>query len=254
VYGTEATRASQESAKREFGALSALREFGINFAPEALSLHQNALLMTWSEGQPLPRLPDLNDEEMWHRLMAMFGVSGELHLLDYSKHITMKGTGYQNPEDILNEIEAGLDSLDENHSLYETLAGLWETASERIQPRWNFAPQVGLCRRNYGLQDLLWDGHHLLTVDWDAADWGDMAAEVAFWNVHPDYESIPSSHWMWVRWEFAHLTKDNDVVTRATTYAQLGQLWWAVQLTQADDPHQSALRDRYVARAQKIFR
>lgn len=255
--GIRPTSSHQEKAKREFGALTALRHFGINLAPEPLALYENQVLMTWSEGQPLSRLPDLNDEELWHRFMALFGASGELHLLDYSKFITMKGQGYQNPEDVLDAIETQLEILDENDPLYEPLETLFLTAQERIQPRWNFAPQVGLCRRNYALQDILWDGHHLVTVDWDEADWGDMAAEVAFWNIHPDYESIPNTHWMWVRWEYSHLTKDNEVVTRATIYAQLGQLWWAsyltVELATTPNSARAALRDRYLAQAKKHF-
>lgn len=243
------------AAQREFGVLASLRDFGINLAPEPYLLNAEAqhpfLIMSWVAGEAFSHAPRLEDETAWHRLMAVLGASGELHLMDYSRTIPMMGWGYQNAGDVVEDCERRLGQLGENHVDYERLAALVERVGERVEPTWNNMIQVGLCRMNHALADFLWDGHHLLAVDWDEADWGDMAAEIGFWCAHPDFEDVPNSHWVWARWEFARLTRDKELPPRATVYTHLAQVWWSLQLTvQGDLPR----RDRYLARAEKIFR
>ena len=81
-----------------------------------------------------------------------------------------------------------------------------------------------------------------------------MAAEIGLWSSHPDYEEVPPTHWVWARWEFARLTEDDELVPRATTYGKLGQVWWAAYLSQESEAQRLKLRDRYLKRAEKIFR
>jgi hypothetical protein len=243
--------ANPNDAQREYAVLSGLRSFGMNLAPEALAHHESIVIMTWTQGEALKAPPSPDDTMMWNRMMAAFGASGEVPFMDYTRQIPMMGKGYQNPGDVMDAIDHELSKLDPNADEYEALVSLAWRVRQQTNPRWINLVSIGLCRRNHKLSDLLWDGSHLLTVDWKDADWGDMAAEIGMWNAHPDYESLPPSHWVWVRWEFARLVKDPDLVPRATTYARLMQVWWTVHLTliQAD----TKLRDRYWKRAEKLF-
>lgn len=245
--------AEAASAEREFGVLQALRDFGINLAPEPLFLSkENAIVvMSWLEGQPMTTVPATDDETMWHRIMATVGASGQMPYGAYQKKVPSMGRGYFQPADMLNEIDQMVQKVGENHTLYEQFQHLMQRVRQHVTPEWSFPVKIGLCHRDHDLHNLIWDGHHLLAVDWENADWGDMAAEVGLWSAHPAYEEVPLSHWVWARWEFARLAHDENLVPRATVYARLGQVWWAVYLTLHEKD--AKLRDRYFKRAEKFF-
>jgi hypothetical protein len=239
-------------AQREFAVLKALREFGINLGPEPLALdaERKLVAMSWVEGEILPAPPVADDTDLWHKMMAAVGATGMLPFVQYTSQVPMQGKGIQNPGDFLERMQKALNP---ENPYYERLKTLIEAAVEQVPPTWNHPPKVGLCRGRYELSDFLYDGCcHVLAVDWDEADWGDMAAEVGLWSAHPDYEELPPSHWVWLRWEFARLTHDEDLVPRATVYGKLGQIWWALKL--AERPEDAKTLERYLARAEKAFR
>ena len=248
------------SAEREFAVLTALREFGMNLGPEPLALHTDEkplVVMSWLDANPLESPPAPDDAQMWNRLMAAMGASGAMNVMDYSAKVPMRGGGIQNPRDMVNQIEDMLqvkDILDDDAPTADRLKALLEKIRAQVPTEWNMPTKIGLCRRTYDPANFLWDGHHLMAVDWEHADWGDMAAEVGLLSAHPAYEEIPSSHWVWFRWEFARLTHDDDLVPRATIYARLGQVWWAAKLMQNDADKSEKQRDRYLKRAEKLFR
>jgi len=240
--------AHRAAAEREFAVLSALRDFGINLGAEPLALFadEKSLIMSWIDGDPLPAPPAPDDTTAWNRIMAALGASGDMPFLEYTRQVRMRGTAPQQPADLLDDIQSRLAAQDPHTADYPRLAALLRRVRERVAPTWNETPPIGLCRRGYALHDFIWDGHHLLALDWENADWGDMAAEVGMLSAHPDFASVPTTHWVWFRWEFARLTKDPDLIPRATTYSKLAQLWWAVV---APPP----LRQQYLARAEKLF-
>jgi hypothetical protein len=242
-------------AQREFAVLNALRDFGMNLAPEPLEHQEHIIIMGWLPGEPVKNPPSPDDATTWSRMMAAFGASCQVPFAAYTNQLPMLGRGYQNPSDVMDDMDRRLAAVNPNDPVYERLARLTERICQQIAPAWQIPPWIGLCRRNYALKDLLWDGHHLLAVDWKEADWGDIAAEIGMWSTHPDYEDVPASHWVWLRWEFARLVKDDNLVPRATTYARLMGAWWAITLTtQPATPQQIKQRDRYLERAEKIFR
>jgi hypothetical protein len=244
-----------EAAQRESAVLHVLRDFGINLAPEPLECQGQILIMEWLPGQPFKNTPVPDDTTTWNQMMAAMGASSRLPFANYTNQVPMMGKGYQNPADVIDDMDRRLAIIDPNDPAYERLARLTERIREQVAPSWQIPPAVGLCRRNYALGDMLWDGHHLRVVDWKEADWGDIAAEIGMWSTHPDYEEVPASHWVWVRWEFARLMKDDNLVPRATTYSRLMQVWWAITLTgETPTPQRIAQRDRYLARAEKTFR
>jgi|GEM_PF-4167091 len=238
-------------AQREYHALQALRDFGINIAPQALYVQENYGVMEWLNATALTTLPNTNTENPWHKMMAALGASGEMDYARYTQSVPMLGTGCQNPLDLMTRIDTAIEALGDTHPHYDRLVDLTNTIGERLPMEWQSPPPIGLCRQNYALDNFLDDGYHTLTINWEHADWSDMAAEVGLWSAHPDYETIPVSHWSWVRWEFARLTKDQQLPTRATIYGRLGLAWWAVKLA-TDDPD-GDLCQRYLARAEKTF-
>lgn len=244
-----------QSAVREFAVLGALREFGINLAPSpiALDAELGCVIMSWLDGEPFTAAPPLDDDARWQQIMASFGAAGAMRLDEFSRQVPMAGYGCLKPSQLFEQMRLMLEKILPSDPAAEPLWRVYEHAIKQVPPDWNRPAPIGLCRRNYALRDLLWDGHHLLAVDWEHADWGDLAAEIGFWSAHPDYERVPAHHWVWVRWEFARLTHDSDLVARATSYGHLAQLYWAINLT-VKQPEETDLRDRYLQRAKKVFR
>ncbi len=248
-----------EAAQREYAVLRALRDFGVNLGPEALAIQTEQetpqVLMSWLEAAPLARPPAPDEDALWHRLMAAFGAPGEMSFATYTRPVPMQGHGIQNPADIYRQIERILPAEVPESA---TLRDLLERAMANIPEQWADPVLIGLCRRAYALDKLLWDGYHILAIGWENADWGDLAAELGLWSTHPDWEHVPSTHWVWVRWEFARLSHaDRGFVPRATIYARLGWLYWASKLlaAQSTPPSQPETERlaRYIQRAAKAI-
>lgn len=242
-----------QRAEREYQVLKALREFGVSHAPEAFLLEDNVVIMSWLDGEPLSEAPQ--DDTMWQRLMAAVGVASLMQFGEYAKHVPMRGTGYQNPSDFMAVIDRCLHEIDESHAVYPRLSELIANMYDQIAPEWQKPAPVGLCRHDAALSNFIWDGYHLLALDWEDSDWGDPAADIGLLSAHPDYEEVPDSHWVWFRWEFARLRHDEDLATRATVYGRLGQLYWATELTRRNsaERQQRHLRERFLKRAEKLF-
>lgn len=242
-------------AEREFAVLTALRDFGINLGPEPLGLdaERPIVVMSWVGGEPLTVPPSSDDTELWHKYMAAVGATGAMPFSKYASRVPMAGGGFQGPRDMLDRMRSKLASLSPENPALPRLQALLDAAEATTPEQWNMPPKACLCRGRYALSDFLYDGCcHVLAVDWESADWGDMAAELGLWISHPDYADLPASHWTWFRWEFARLTQDEDLVSRATVYSKSGLIWWALALAESND--QPATLERTLARAEKAFR
>lgn len=264
-------RRDRSRAKRESQVMQAFFDFGISLAPRPFYADDNpsdlpygVLIAEWLYGEPLDKPPTLEDEDKWHRIMTVIGITKDLPFHKHASTIPMMGTSPQNPSDLFAMQHADLGQLGTDNPIYETLSRLIEKAESQTAPTWNTTPHVGLWSMNADLRHFIWDGHHLRAVGWENTDWGDIAFGVADLAAHPDYEEVPHSHWVWFRWEYARLTHHNEsVIARATTYTQLLQISWAIRLSlQLAAPslepvrvkYLTAQRDRYLKRAQNHFR
>lgn len=267
------TSGDLSQAAREFHAMQALYDMGISLAPRPfywgqLPLTKTVILIAeWLNGTPLDSPPPTDDELMWHRIMSIIGVTKDVSFAKYATQIPMRGTVPHSPGDMFTHLDQALVRLAEkhpDHALHAELQSLIRSARARIQPNWNTPTKIGLVRHSPAPHHFIWDGHHLRAVGWDHCDWGDSAFALAEICAHPSYEELPSSHWVWFRWEYARLNHhDKDVVARATVYTELLWLYWAIQLQIEPEPlrvsrHQSdefyaAQRQRYLARARKVF-
>lgn len=256
-------------AERDFQVLSSLYDFGVIIAPRPFYFSEKAtyldcpvLITEWARGEPLQQAPRPDDEDMWHRIMAMLGVPNNLPFAKYASTIPMKGTGPQSPKDVFDLIHQQLSQLDPNHSDFATLTAFFEQAQQEIAPEWNTPPKITLNHLDPAVHHFIYDGHHLRIVGFDKADWADTAFAVGQLCAHPDFEEVPSSHWVWYRWELARLTKDETLTARATTYTHLLQVYWAIKLTVETEslPQDTkerkrllAQRDQYLKRASRLF-
>jgi hypothetical protein len=256
-------------AGREHNVLQALQDLGVSIGPRPFyaddkpdELPVPVLVAEWIDGQPLRRPPNLNDEGMWHRIMSLTGIVQDLPLMKLSSKIPMLGQGAQSAADMFRMIQNALEKLGETHPLYQNLQALFEQAQNKISDDWNMPAKVALSRLSVEPHHFIWDGHHLRGVGWDKIDWTDTAYGVAFLSAHPAYEELPSSHWVWFRWEYARLTNDETLIARATVYTHLLWLFWAIDRayhadTSADAGDKKRLSsqgERYLKRVQQALK
>lgn len=257
-------RDNPADAARIHAILQALHDdLGVSIAARPFFVDEDAgiLITEWIPGDPLVAPPSSDNQEMWHRIMAVMGVPKNLPFGKFASQISMRGTGVQQPEDMLRKIDAALAELDVTHEDYDTLAALVKRAHDKTTPRWNTMPPVALSRMDPDIAHYIWDGNHLRETGFSAADWADVAYDVAQMAAHPAYKDLPGSHWVWFRWEYARLTHDEGTIARATAYTNLLYIYWAIGLTttagQSDDVGQRCKvlnqRDRYIKKAQRVF-
>ena len=257
------------SAQREYQVLNALYDFGVIIAPRPFYLSDSAaylgcpvLITEWVRGEPLHQAPSPDNEDMWHRIMAMLGIPNNLPFGKYASGIPMMGTGPQSPKDVIDIISRQLSQLDQNHPDFATLTAVLEEAQRQITDEWNSPPKITLNHLDPAVNHFIYDGHHLRIVGFNKADWSDTAFAVGQLCAHPDFEEVSPSHWVWYRWELARLTNDDTLTARATTYTNLLQVYWTIKLTV--DAENSEInpqvkkrfitqRDRYLKRATRLF-
>lgn len=255
-------------ALRAFQVKEALLDFGISIGPRPFycddmvkSINGGLLICEWIHGDALANPPSVEDEENWHRIMAVMGVLKNLAFGKYAAMVPMQGRGPQKPQDVFDLLDHTLALLNEDHSDYEGLSQLVANAKSTVMPDWVAMPKIALSRLDTDIQHFIWDGHHMRGISWHTSDWADVAYDVGQLASAPAYEEIPASHWVWFRWEYGRLTHDEGMVARSTTYTHLLMLYWAIQLTvdlaaTSEEKHAKRLisqRDRYLKKAQKAF-
>ncbi len=247
--------------RHEYAVLAALYDFGFHIAPRPFYVDETLLISEWVHGDPLQQPPAPDDDNKWHRMMAVMGVPNSLPFAQYASRIPMRGTAPHAPADMFQLIEAQLSQLDANSAVYPQLADLVERMKAQVAPQWNTIPPTTLNHLDPRLHHFIWEGFHIRLVSWQNADWCDSAYAVGQLGAHPAYEEVPPSHWVWYRWELARLTKDETLIPRATTYTNLMLVYWAVRLTRmaasttTDKAIQQLIqqRDRYFKRAKRGF-
>ncbi len=247
--------------RHEYAVLSSIYDFGFHIGPRPFYVDEQVLIMEWVHGEPLQAPPPPDDEDKWHRMMAVMGVPNSLPFAEYASRIPMRGTAPHAPADLFHFIDEQLSQIDPNHETYSELAHLVERMKDQVAPQWNTLPPTTLNHFDPRLHHFIWEGYHMRLISWQNADWGDNAYAVGQLCAHPSYEEVPTSHWVWYRWELARLTKDELLIPRATTYTNLMLVYWAVRLTymaaSTSTPEVAARltkqRDRYLKRAQRGF-
>lgn len=233
--------------QRQFNILEALYNLGMWVAPRPFYANDGWLVCEWLHGEPLQHPPSVDDENQWHRIMALLATPSRLPFAQYASTIALHGNGPQSPADVIQRIEAALSQLAPDDNRLEDLMALVERVRQQVAPALNYLPPITFNHLDPLPPHFIWDGQYLRLVGWDKADWADTAYAVGQLCAHPAYEDVPTSHWVWYRWELARLTHDDSLSARATTYTNLLQVYWAIKATH---PKQ---RERYYQRAQRAF-
>jgi aminoglycoside phosphotransferase (APT) family kinase protein len=239
-------RDERDRAGREYGALQALAQAGLDLAPKALLLDRDSypqpvVVQTWLPGESSDRLPEREDEwrALLEHLILIHGVTPQQVDVPLQPPTLDASTAAQARERVRWQVarvprEAQPDSL-------RALLARMEAAKE---PTWPKAP-LGLCRCDNNLRNYIrrpvpphraW-----ASVDWEYSGWGDPAFDAAQWMAHAAYVEAPFSRWEWALEAYPRRAtelaragpaarKDPSLALRVRTYYRLMVVWWAARL------------------------
>lgn len=223
-------RDTRDRAGREFVALTALRETGLQIAPEPVMLAQNryalpVVVQTWVAGE-VSAAPPANDAE-WMRLLEHYAA---IHTLTPNK------TVLDLPEAVvtMRSAEEGVSRVRDqlawlpDHARPESLIALLAQFEQLEFPIWD-KPRETFCRVDPNITNFLRRSDAWWSVDWENAGWGDPAFEIADLIVHPAYRDVKESRWDWVITHYCRRMNDAPMQVRIRAYRRIMLVWWVVR-------------------------
>jgi hypothetical protein len=220
-----------DRAGREYHALLALTEAGLEIAPQPILLERERLanpvvVMTWLEGAVADDPPTTDDD--WRRLVE--------HLATIHR-VTPQTTMIDFPESVLS-MHSPADGLAAIHREVDRIPGSdWPPAlravMERLEsypfPSWP-PPPIALRRGDPNIRNIVQRPGPWASVDWEYSGWSDPGMEVADLIAHAAYLDVPAERWAWVTRLYAGLVTDPDVTRRISVYTALMYGFWVGRL------------------------
>lgn len=227
-------RDARDRAGREYHALLALREAGLDIAPRPVLLErdrypQPVVVQTWLAGVVAGAPPATDDD--WRALVQHYVALQAL---------TPDRVARPFPDAVLTMRSA----RDGRACIGEQLARLPAEARpatlralvvevERLSfPTWP-PPRLALCRCDPNTTNFIRRPARWASVDWENAGWGDPAHELVDLMVHPAYLAVPPARWAWVVETYRIARDDATFATRLRTYRLLCLVWWVARFARS---------------------
>jgi aminoglycoside phosphotransferase (APT) family kinase protein len=219
-------RDERDRAGREYAALQALQQCGLNLAPQSLLLDrerypQPVIVQTWVAGSVLDAPPD--SDEDWHKLLQHLGAIHGLTPEHGTPPLPTVVLTMRSAAEGRARIQENVDRIPADQrpaSLQDLLVRLDCTTF----PTWP-AVQSRLCRGDCHCRNFLRRPGGWASVDWEYSGWGDPAFEVAdllsalsFLQVTPDRPE-------WAIKQYCARSADPLVALRIQTYYRLMLIW-----------------------------
>lgn len=222
-------RDARDRAGREYAALTALRQAGLDLAPEPLWLEreryrQPVVVQGWLDGAVLTAPPRTQAD--WEALLRHY----------CAIHTLTPARGAALPEATINA-----DSPAACRALVRLQAELLPPAARPPEleallarfavwplPDWSVPPRA-LCRVDSNWRNFLRRPAAWASVDWENSGWGDPAFEIADLITHPAYRDTPRRRWDWLAEAYARRAADRGGRLRIQTYVAVMRVWWAVR-------------------------
>jgi len=221
-------RDERNRAEREFRALLALEEAGLQIAPRPLlfddAFRQPVVVQTWEEGETLDRPPATDEEwcELLRYYQAVHSVTPETSSIGLSKAFSA------------NTVAEGVALIDQQlaripcEAQPKSLENLIGRFGQVEWAEWEKVP-VTLCRIDPNVSNFIREKKGLISVDWEYSGWGDPAFDIADLMVHPTYTDIDPTRWPWLIWAYGDLVGDPAVASRIETYYAILLVWWVAR-------------------------
>ena len=221
----------RDRAGHEFMALTALRQAGLDVAPEPVLLdrttfNQPVVVQTWlaSETGSVPET-----DEDWQ---AMARHLASIH------SVTPGNSGLNLPNCSIDArtAEQAKARLREQVALLpqpaqpEALRALVHRLDVVRFSDWDTAP-VTLCRLDNNIANYVRRSGTWASVDWEYSGWGDPAFDVANLITHVEFRQVPHERWEWFVDRYCALLPDDETApARIRTYCEILLVWWVARL------------------------
>lgn len=223
-------RDDRNRAEREFQALSALEQAGLQIAPmpfllDNTSFRQPVVVQTWIDGECLAQ-PPASDEE-WQALMRYYAV---VHSVTPDTTSIQLSTAFS-----ANTVAEGRSLVNQQLSRIPhkaqpvALQDLVRQFEEIEIQEWEETP-IALCRIDPNVSNFIRTVNGLTSVDWEYSGWGDPAFDIADLMAHPTYMDVPSSRWTWIIRVYRDSVDDLTAGIRIEIYYKILLIWWVVRM------------------------
>jgi thiamine kinase-like enzyme len=225
-------RDARDRAGREYAALLALQQAGLEIAPAPLWLDrdryaQPVVVQSWLAGDVLAAPP--SDDQEWQQLLEHYIA---LHTLTSAgaPQIALPPAvlNFASADDGLREIQRQLSCIPAAHQPAE-LRDLVREIQQAALPAW-LPPPLVLCRVDPNTLNFVRRKPSWASVDWENSGWGDPAFEIADLITHPAYATVPAERWSWLIESYYARRGDTGAATRIRLYYRLMLIWWAARL------------------------
>ncbi|MCL4261889.1 MAG: phosphotransferase [Anaerolineae bacterium] len=230
-------------ASREFRALWALQEAGLELAPVPYGLVEGryhgrqAVIQSWLDGPVTPTSPQSPAE--WARLLdhvlAVQSVrpsdTPALSAAEVAVSLPPATLRATHPRELLAFLRQRAAALPPDATIepVATLLACLEKREFRDGP----TPSLALLHCDPNLRNFVRRPSGWLAVDWENSGWGDPALEIADLMAHAAYMDVPMATWEWVVQQVAERWGDDTAVTRIWAYYPLLLTFWVVIFTQS---------------------
>jgi thiamine kinase-like enzyme len=225
------TRDERDRAGREYQALSALQEAGLEIAPwpvllDRTSFSHPVVVQSWVQGWVSAEVP-VTDEE-WDALLRHMAL---LHTLTPERTTVPLPVSIQTAQSV-DEARALVCQQVERVPQPERPArmnALLRRLEQMRAPSWP-PLQLALCHTDPNITNYVRRPDMWMAVDWDNSGWGDPAFELADLVTHPAYLTVPASRWEWVIERYCDLAHDRAIARRTQAYRKVMLVWWVARL------------------------
>lgn len=224
-------RDDRDRAGREYNALCALQQTGLDLAPQPIlldrtSFAQPVVVQSWLPGEVSDRIPT-EDREWQHwvdHLLALHSLTPQNSAMPLARGIITAYTVQESLALVAEQLER--IPFDEQPS---ELKHLYHQMQQNEFPAWAPAPST-LCRVDSNLLNFVRQPDRWLSVDWENSGWGDPAFEIADLITHVANRAVPQARWQWLIDAYAARSDDAELVLRIQTHRKIRLLWYAVRL------------------------
>lgn len=224
-------RDDRDRAGREYNALCALQQAGLDLAPQPIlldrtSFAQPVVVQSWLPGEVSDRVPTEDAEwQHWvYHLLAIHSLTPQNSIIALERGVITAYT-VQESFALVAEQLAHIPSDAQPSELKHR----YHQMQQSNFPTWAPAPST-LCRVDSNLLNFVRQPNRWLSVDWENSGWGDPAFELADLITHVANRAVPQTRWQWLIDAYAVQSKDAELVLRIQTHRKIRLLWYAARL------------------------
>lgn len=223
-------RDERDRAGREFKALTALQQAGLDLAAQPVLLlrrryPQPVVVQSWLAGETSTTLPQGDAE--WTPLLEHYARLHRLTPGQVRVWLPPAVLNFRNAAAGVRTVQRHFYGLPESERTPEA-QDLVQWVERARWPRWKELP-LALCRDDANIANFIRRPQGWAAVDWEYSGWGDPAFELADLLTHPAFEGLSPERQEWLVHSYAALSGDPTAELRIRVYWALMQVWWVVR-------------------------